>query len=246
MKVLLFICMMAAATFVGAAEKPAAAAPASASVKGEVLEVLDAGGFTYMRLKTRDGEVWASVAKSPVKVGANVTIENVMAMKDFKSKTLNRTFPVLLMGNLPGAKAAAPQAGGDAANPHAGGDVLNPHTGMAKTTVDTANIKVPKATGANAKTVAEVVTKGAELKDKPVLVRGKIVKYNAGIMDKNWVHLRDGTGSDADGSNDVLVTTKDTAKAGDIVTAKGVVRTDKDFGSGYSYKVLIEDATLQK
>jgi hypothetical protein len=71
------------------------------------------------------------------------------------------------------------------------------------------------------------------------------VKYNAGIMGKNWIHLRDGSGVATDNTNDVLVTTTTQAKLGDIVTVTGVVRTDKDFGSGYSYKVLIEEATLQ-
>jgi molybdopterin synthase catalytic subunit len=83
------------------------------------------------------------------------------------------------------------------------------------------------------------------LKDKTVLVRGKVVKYNAEIMDKNWVHLRDGSGSAEKDTNDILVTTASKTKVGDIVTFKGTVRTDKDFGSGYSYKVLIEEATLQ-
>ena len=62
----------------------------------------------------------------------------------------------------------------------------------------------------------------------------------------NWLHLRDGTGSAADNSNDILVRTTAPAKLGDVVTAKGIVRTDQDFGSGYAYKVLVEDATLQK
>lgn len=237
MKTFIAICMLVAPAFVGAGENPAPVPPAAETVKGEVLEVLDASGYTYMRLKTKDGEFWTSVSRAHVKVGNQITVENVLAMKDFKSKSLNRTFPLLLMGNLAGAKGASPHAGGNAANPHAG---------VAKPGADTADIKVPKATGANAKTVAEVATKGAELKDKPVLVRGKIVKYNEGIMGRNWVHLRDGSGSAADNTNDILVTTTASAKPGDIVTAKGVVRTDKDFGAGYAYKVLIEDATLQK
>ena len=83
------------------------------------------------------------------------------------------------------------------------------------------------------------------MKDKPVLVRGKIVKYNAGIMGKNWIHLRDGSGSAADESNDILVTTTQPAKLADVVTVQGVVRTNKDFGSGYAYKVLIDDAALK-
>ncbi|MBK8740263.1 MAG: hypothetical protein IPM02_12375 [Betaproteobacteria bacterium] len=105
---------------------------------------------------------------------------------------------------------------------------------------------MPKATGANARTVVEINAKGAALKDKPVLVRGKVVKFNGGIMGRNWIHLRDGTGSAADNSNDLLVTTTQKASAGDVVTVQGVVRTDRDFGSGYAYKVLIEEATLEQ
>jgi hypothetical protein len=104
---------------------------------------------------------------------------------------------------------------------------------------------VTKATGANARTVAEVVTKSADLKDKQVRVRGKVVKYSAAIMGKNWIHLRDGSGSDADNTNDILVTSAAPVKLGDVVTVAGVVRVNKDFGAGYIYKVLIEDATIQ-
>jgi hypothetical protein len=94
--------------------------------------------------------------------------------------------------------------------------------------------------------VAEIVAKRTELKDKPVEVRGQVVKFTPGVMGKNWIHLRDGTGSTADGTNDVTVTTKAEAKVGDVVLVKGVVRIDRDLGSGYAYKVLIEDATLAK
>jgi hypothetical protein len=73
-----------------------------------------------------------------------------------------------------------------------------------------------------------------------------VVKYNPGIMGKNWLHLRDGSGTAAAGTNDVLVTTTEQAKVGDIVTAKGVLRTDRDFGAGYLYKAIVEEATLQR
>jgi hypothetical protein len=109
-----------------------------------------------------------------------------------------------------------------------------------------AEVKVQKAKGANAQTVAGIVTGGASLKDKTVTVRGQVVKFTPQIMGRNWLHLRDGTGSSADGSNDVVVATTDVAHVGDIVLVKGTVRTDRDLGSGYSYKVLIEDARLQK
>ena len=236
MKALLAICLIVAAPFVWAGENPAMFQPAAAVVKGEVLEVKDVESYTYLRLKTKDGETWAAVNKSPVKKGTEVTIENVMVMKNFESKSLKKTFSTIVFGTLGGAGGSAPGAGND---------MTAARTGLAKTT-DIGDIHVPKASGANARTVAEIMTKGAELKDKPVLVRGKVVKYNPQIMGKNWIHLRDGSGSAATNSNDVLVTTMSQAKAGDIVTVKGVVRTDKDFGSGYSYKVLIEEATLQQ
>ena len=117
--------------------------------------------------------------------------------------------------------------------------------GIAKP-VEAGDVKVAKATGPDARTVAEVVAKRTDLKDKTVVVRGKVVKFTPEVLGKNWVHLRDGSGSASDGTNDVLVTTKDEARIGDVVVVKGVVHTDRDLGSGYSYKVLIEEATLQK
>ena len=208
--------------------------PATAVVKGEVLEVKDVDTYTYLRLKTREGETWAAVGKAPVKKGAEVTIEHAAVMNNFESKTLNKTFPTMLFGTLGGAGATV-----------AGTGIASAQPGFVKAS-DDGDILIPKAIGENARTVAEIMTKGTELKDKPVLVHGKVVKYNSGIMGKNWIHLRDGSGSAASNTNDVLVTTTSQAQVGDILTVKGVVHNNKDFGAGYSYKVLIEEASLQQ
>ena len=208
-----------------------ATAKAPATLTGEVLEVKDVEVYTYLRLKTRDGETWAAISRAPVKLGSKVTIENPSVMKDFESKALKRTFPTLVFGSLAGTT---------------GKDFASAHGNAPKAAaVDTAPIKVPKAGGANARTVVDIHTQASELKDKPVVVAGKVVKFNAAIMGKNWIHLRDGTGDAAKETNDLLVTTQATAKVGDVVTVSGVVRTNKDFGSGYTYKVLVEDATLK-
>ncbi len=231
MKALLAICMIVVSSFVGAAENPAPAEHASAVVvSGKVLEVKNAGSYTYLLLKTKDGEVWAAVMEASVKKGAAVTLENVMVMDNFESKALKKTFKTILFGTLGGAAASAPAG----------------HAKAPAAAVKLDDIKVPKATGDNAYTVAEIIGKSAALKDKPVLVRAKVVKYNPGIMGKNWIHLRDGTGSEADNSNDIIATSLNETKPGDVVTVKGIVRTDKDFGSGYAYKVIIEEAVLQK
>lgn len=219
MKALLsIISMIFFSTFVFAGEVP----PGLTVVKGEVLEVVDVESYTYLRLKTTDGETWAAVGKAPIVKGSQVTIDNAMTMNNFESKSLKKTFKTIVFGTLGGSAGAT-----HAAKP-----------------ADIGDVKVARAVGANAHTVAEIVSRAAVLKDKQVLVRGKVVKYNPGIMGKNWIHLRDGSGTEA--NNDILVTTLNQANVGDVVTVKGIVRNDKDFGAGYSYKVLIEDATLQK
>ena len=230
MKHLFAITLIAAASFTSAAwaaQPPAAKPPISGVVSGEVLEIKDVDSYTYLRLKTKNGETWAAVSTAAVKKGATVTIENAMVMNNFESKTLKKTFPSIIFGSLGGAAAGQ-------------GTLASK---MAMTNVaDATPIKVAKASGANAYTVADIIGKAVQLKDKPVKVNGQVVKYNAGIMGKNWIHLRDGSGAPA--NNDILVTTAAPAKVGDLVTVSGVVRNDKDFGAGYSYKVLIEEATL--
>lgn len=233
MRTLLSILMIMVIPAALAADKPATA-PAAQSITGSVLEVRDVESYTYLRLKTAEGETWAAISKTPVKKGAKVTIENVTVMNNFESRSLNQTFKTIAFGNLAGTGAA--KSGHAMGMAHPGN---NPPANIP-------DIKVAKASGANAWTVAEINAKAAELKDKPVVVRGRIVKYNPSIMGKNWLHLRDGSGSAEQGTNDILVTTSGEAKVGDIVTVRGVVRTNKDFGSGYAYKSLIEDATIQK
>ena len=94
-------------------------------------------------------------------------------------------------------------------------------------------------------TVAELFDRKDELAGKTVVVRGKVVKVAAAIMDRDWVHVRDGSG--AEGKNDLTVTTTSTprAKVGDTVLVTGVVSTNKDLGMGYKYEVMIEDGEVK-
>ncbi len=93
-------------------------------------------------------------------------------------------------------------------------------------------------------TVEELFAKKSELGGKQIALRGRVVKYNSGIMGKNWLHLRDGTG--ADGSNDLTVTTSEPAAVGDTVLIQGTVAIDKDFGAGYRYGLIVEDTKVTK
>jgi hypothetical protein len=215
------------------------------TLKGEVLEVHDVAAYTYLRLKTATGETWAAVNKSPVNTGSQVTIFDPTEMQDFESKSLNRTFPTIVFGTLGVEAGPATTAGStDPAAPGAGTDLNQIHGSLAKT-ADVKSVKVAKAEGANARTVAEINADRLTLKDQPVTVRAQVVKVTTGVMGTNWVHLRDGSGSASDNSDDVLVTSKDEPKIGVIVVARGVVKTDVNLGSGYAYKVLVENASFE-
>ncbi len=93
-------------------------------------------------------------------------------------------------------------------------------------------------------TVGDLYKEKAALNGKLVTLQGKVVKVNNQIMQRNFLHLQDGTGSADDGSNDITVTSQETANVGDQVTVTGTLVIDHDFGSGYMYPLLVEKATI--
>lgn len=209
--------------------------PMGEALTGKVIERLDASPYCYLRLKTANkGEVWAAIPEASAEKGSEVTIANAMLMTNFESKTLKRTFAEVYFGTLATTGAAAPAAGG---NPHAQG-------GQPAKAVKVG--KVAKASGSDARTVSEIWAQKGGLKGKSVTLRGKVVKYSKGVMGKNWMHLQDGSGNKTKGTNDITVTSLDEVATGDTVTIKGLVNTNKDFGAGYSYAVIIEDAKVVK
>ena len=217
----------------GSASAPA---PGSLEIGGTVLETKDAGDYTYLKLRTPIGEVWAAVVKADGAGGSSVKIVQGMQMTGFESKTLDRKFDTIIFGSL---------------DTGAGVPALPPVEGMAahaskKPEADLGPIKVEKASGAEGKTIAEVYTAKAALKDKPVAVRGKVVKYLPGIMGKNWVHLKDGTGSKGKKDDDLAFTTKEKVEVGSVIVVRGMLKIDHDPGTGFVYPVLLEDPKITK
>ena len=142
------------------------------------------------------------------------------------------------------AKKEEPAAAADAAAPAATTPTMPPgETHPAPAPAEEVDLTgIAKADGG--KTVAEVFAEKEQLAGKPVTFRGKVVKTNADIMGKNWLHVRDGSG--ADGTNDLTVTTAGAIpNVGDTVVVTGPVVLNKDFGMGYVYDVLIEDAEVK-
>lgn len=100
------------------------------------------------------------------------------------------------------------------------------------------------ATAGERKTVQQLYQEKTALNGKQVELHGKVVKVNNNILNRNFLHIQDGTG--AEDSNDVTVTSDQTAEAGDEVSITGTVAIDRDFGAGYTYPVIIEQATISK
>ena len=216
----------------------APAAPASAPSKsGKVVETMDAAGYTYVQVDTGAEKIWAAAPQFAVKVGDDVIVPEGMPMPNYHSKTLERDFdvvyfvPNVMVGGA--AATASSDMSGSQPPTSSGAPVVE------KTTLDLSGITVVEG----GQSVADIYSKQDELVGKPVKVRGKVVKYNGGIMGKNWLHVQDGTGEN--GSNDLPVTTKDTVKVGDTVVISGVLVKDRDFGYGYAYSVLVEDADVK-
>ena len=210
------------------------------NISGKVVETMNSGGYTYVCLEKGGKKTWVAVPEMKVTVGAKMSFLPGQEMQNFASKSLDRTFDSIVFSGGPvtggGPAAASAVPGGDPTHVGSKANVSSLDKG----------IKVEKAAGANAYTVAEAYAKSASLNKKKVSVRGKVVKFSQGIMGKNWVHLQDGSGDQQKGTHNLVATTQDTASVGDVVTATGTFAKDRDFGAGYLYKAIIEDATVQK
>jgi hypothetical protein len=199
-----------------------------------VLETMDASNYTYVRVKTASREVWAASSQFKVAVNDKVVFSLDQPMENFHSQSLNRDFPLIYFVSRiahEGDPAALSMAVA-----HAQGQGSAPAKPITVTT--------PMEPAAGGLTVAAVWKDRKALAGKKVTIRGKVVKFNGGILGVNWLHLQDGSGKAADADNDITVTCDADAKVGDVVTVTGVVGIDKDLGSGYQYPVIIEKASV--
>lgn len=199
--------------------------------KVSVVEVQQATQYTYLKVKENDDEYWMAVTKMDASAGETYYYGGRMEMNNFKSKDLDRTFDkvyfVQQISKQPlltqGAQGSGMGMGAAAA-------------GRPSVAKEDVNIE-PVAGG---KTIADLFAQKEDVKGKSIKVRGKVTKVNNGIMGKNWIHIQDGT-SNAD-KYDLTITTSEMFKVGEVVTLEGVVATDKDFGAGYAYDLLLEEA----
>jgi hypothetical protein len=204
-------------------------------ISGTIVETMNSGGYTYLLLEKEGKQTWAAITEMDVSVGQEISLAPGHYMVNFTSNTLNRTFDAIIFSTGPlsehGSSPSATKMG----------------IGSKNTAVHTdEKVEVKKATGANVYTVAELYQKSKRLDKKNISIQGKVMKVSVGIMGKNWLHIQDGTGDEKNNTHDLVVTTQDQPSVDDVVKVNGTLYTNKDFGSGYKYDVIVEEAHISK
>ncbi|HDO27898.1 MAG TPA: hypothetical protein ENH02_07255 [Bacteroidetes bacterium] len=194
-----------------------------------VKEVIQSPDYTYVKFKEANDVYWAAVGRNDnIKKGGTYYFDQWMEMNDFKSKALNRTFKTIyFIDHLSDKPFPSPEK------------VKVEKTGSAHVNKSLVENVGPAKGGI---TLATLLADTKKYNGKTVIVRGQVVKYTPDVLKMNWLHIQDGT--QANGKFDLAITTHDTCKVGDILTFKGKIILNKDFGYGYSYDVLMEDAKL--
>jgi hypothetical protein len=194
-----------------------------------VQEVIQATSYTYLKVKEADSEFWMALTKRQIEAGAKISFAGGLEMKNFESKDLQRTFETIyFVDRIVSGAAPAVQQSMSMPRPM-------------KPELEKKEISIEPAAGGI--TIGELFANRDSYADKTVLIKGQVMKVNRAIMEKNWVHLQDGTGDS--GGFDLTVTTAEQVSVGDVVTFEGKITLNKDFGAGYSYEVIMEQAKLQ-
>jgi hypothetical protein len=223
---------------------------------GTVAEAFEKSGYSYVRLETAAGDRWVATGESGFQVGEEITILDGSLMFNFHSPTLDRTFPeIIFASNVQSSSqiaetaspAAAAEGGAHSFEAALNSESASPH-GMGNTPSDVplADIKVEKATGANAYRVNELYQQAAKLSGQEVRVKGRVMKVSANIMGRNWIHLQDGSGDAAKNNHNLVVSSETMPEKGEVVTVVGLFQANKDIGAGYKYAAMVEDAKIEK
>ncbi len=206
----------------------------------EVVEVVQGNNYTYIRAKEDLNEKWIAVSKQDVQPGTVYFYEEGLPMANFHSKEIDRTFDMIYFVS---AISTSPLVKNEGTNGNMGsmGNAGVPESHMGKVNNEK-NTSVNLEKKADEVTVAQVYADRNNYSGKEVEIRGVVVKVNKEVMGKNWIHIQDGT--ENNGNFDLTVTTTGLAEVNDQITVKGKIILNKDFGYGYKYDVIMEDATV--
>lgn len=196
-----------------------------------VNEVQQTGDYTYILVQQSNQEFWLAVSKTDVEVGEKLYFTDAMEMKNFESKELNRVFESIYFVDQVSKEPIDAEAKKAEA-------ISKRQEGIQKL-LD--SIQISPVDGGYS--IGELYKNADKYNQQTVKVRGQVVKVNLDIMDRNWVHLMDGT--KGENRSDLTFTTNDVVKVGDTVTFEGVLALDREFGAGYVYPLIVENAVVK-
>jgi len=213
---------------------------AAGEVTGKVAETINVSNYVYVLLE--EDNLWLAASLVEVRVGDRVEYIGGAPMKNFYSRELDRTFEDILFvtrfkviesANSHGSIADLHMLGAEGAENGftKGGSVTPPTPG-----------EIERLEGG--RTIEEVLVGTDELEGKQISIRARVIKVSTNILGKNWITLQDGTGTAP--NNKLIATTSEIVNVGDTVIANGIVQSNVDIGSGYKYKVVLEEATFTK
>jgi len=210
----------------------------------KVLEVEQVGSYTYMLVKGSDSEYWIAASSIVANPGETYKYKGGLLMTGFYSKDLDRTFDeVLFLDEIISENASVNQGNApmdqDHASMHQGMQELTPGSVVVD---EKADIKISSSEGTIS--IAELYANPKAYTGKTVRVQGKVTRFNSAIMERNWVHIQDGT--EHEGKFDLTATSSEKFIVGNTVIIEGILAMDLDFGYGYSYEILLEKVTAVK
>ncbi len=204
----------------------------------EVQEVVQTSNYTYMKVSENSADRWVAVSRMDATKGDKYYYDSELEMTNFHSKELDRDFESIYFINTVSTSPLAGNSTSAAPSPEMGMGTTA-HSGKAAVKQ---NDEVSLEKQAGELTVAQIFENSSSYENKEIEIRGIVVKVNKQVMGKNWIHIQDG--SNFNDRFDLTITSQDLPALNDEVTFKGTIILDKDFGAGYFYDVIMEDAVM--
>jgi predicted RNA-binding protein len=192
-------------------------------------EVLHAAGYTYLLVSEDKKDQWLAVPEMDVNIGTTYYYQGGLNMSDFKSRELDRVFESVIFLEQISLEPPLPPESVSLSTAHS-------------TTVPVEKPDILVEVAKDGISIADLVSEKKSYDGKTVRIRGQVTKYNADIMDKNWIHIQDGT--EYDGTFDLTITSDMAVETGKTLTFEGKIALDKDFGFGYFYDIIMEEAKI--
>lgn len=211
-------------------QQPMADEAATKLHKVVVEEVLHTSKYTYLNVLEDGAMTWIAIPKKEIEKGGTYYYRGGLKKTNFKSVEHDRVFETVYL--VSDVSKDPGMSGMSAGSPHG-------NTGNAEEPI-TQDTKIDPPPGGI--TIAELFANPQKYDGKTIRVKGRCMKLNNMIMSRNWIHLQDGSLKDK--GQDLTITTTENISLGSVVAVEGIIALNKDFGAGYKYEIIMEEAKL--